>query len=127
MHVGSERFAIIGADNSGVICTKVFRQQGIEMECFEKGSGLGGLRCFENDNDVGGCYRSLHINTSKRVMELSDYPIPSGTPVNEDHHVPLAFTGTPHKVNVTLKKYSRKPEKVFRKHKRRFQQKPNAH
>ncbi|SFA82836.1 Predicted flavoprotein CzcO associated with the cation diffusion facilitator CzcD [Collimonas sp. OK607] len=74
--IRSEGVAIIGAGTSGVVCTKVFRQQGIAVDCFEKGSGLGGLWRFENDNEVGGCYRSLHINTSKRVMELSDYPMP---------------------------------------------------
>lgn len=71
------RVAIIGAGTSGVICTKVLRQQGIEADCFEKGSALGGLWRFENDNGAGGCYRSLHINTSKRVMQVSDYPMPA--------------------------------------------------
>ncbi len=67
---------IVGAGTSGVICAKVFKQKGIDFDCFEKGSGVGGLWRFRNDNGVSSAYRSLHINTSKRMMQLSDYPFP---------------------------------------------------
>ena len=70
------KVCIIGAGTSGVICAKVFKQQGIAFTCYEKGSGVGGLWRFHNDNGVSSAYRSLHINTSKRMMELSDFPFP---------------------------------------------------
>ena len=70
------KICIIGAGTSGVICAKVFKQHGIDFTCYEKGSGVGGLWRFHNDNGVSSAYRSLHINTSKRMMQLSDYPFP---------------------------------------------------
>lgn len=67
------RVCIIGAGTSGVICSKVLKQHGIPFDTLEMGSGLGGIWRFQNDNGVSTCYRSLHINTSKRMMELSDF------------------------------------------------------
>lgn len=73
----AHRVAIIGAGTSGVVCAKVLRQQGLDVQVFEKGSHVGGLWRFGNDNGMSSIYRSLHINTSKRVMQLSDYPMPA--------------------------------------------------
>ena len=67
------KVCIIGAGTSGLITAKVFQEHNIDFDCFEKGSGLGGIWRFQNDNGVSTCYRSLHINTSKRMMELSDF------------------------------------------------------
>jgi cation diffusion facilitator CzcD-associated flavoprotein CzcO len=67
---------IVGAGTSGLICAKVMLQRGLPFDCLEKGSKIGGLWRFGNDNGMSGIYRSLHINTSKRVMELSDFPFP---------------------------------------------------
>lgn len=69
-----KKVCIIGAGTSGVIAAKVFSQQGIDFTIFEKGSGIGGIWRFQNDNGQSTCYRSLHINTSKRMMALSDFP-----------------------------------------------------
>jgi cation diffusion facilitator CzcD-associated flavoprotein CzcO len=73
---GRPRIAIIGAGTSGVICLKTLHQQGLDVQAFEAGSYIGGLWRFGNDNGMSSIYRSLHINTSKRVMEVSDYPMP---------------------------------------------------
>jgi len=67
------RVCVIGAGTSGVICSKVLKQNGIPFDTYEKGSGIGGIWRFKNDNGMSTCYRSLHINTSKRMMELSDF------------------------------------------------------
>lgn len=67
---------IIGAGSSGIVCVRAFAQNNIDFDCFEKGSGIGGLWRFNNDNGTSSAYRSLHINTSKRMMEFSDYPFP---------------------------------------------------
>lgn len=69
--------AIVGAGTSGVVCAKVMRQRGLQVQVFEKGSYLGGLWRFGNDNGMSSIYRSLHINTSKRMMQLSDFPMPA--------------------------------------------------
>ena len=64
---------IIGAGTSGLICAKTLKERGVPFDCFEKSSGIGGIWQFQNDNGMSTCYRSLHINTSKRMMELSDF------------------------------------------------------
>ena len=67
---------LIGAGTSGVIAAKVFKEHHIPYDCFEKGSGIGGIWRFQNDNGMSTCYRSLQINTSQRLMQLSDFPFP---------------------------------------------------
>lgn len=67
------RVCVLGAGTSGVICAKVLKDHGVPVDVYEKGSGLGGIWRFKNDNGQSTCYRSLHINTSKRLMELSDF------------------------------------------------------
>lgn len=74
------KVCIIGAGTSGLICAKVMQQRGIPFDCFEKGSKIGGLWRYKNDNGLNSIYRSLHINTSKRIMELSDFPFPAHMP-----------------------------------------------
>lgn len=64
---------IIGAGTSGLICAKILKERGVPFDCFEKSSDIGGIWQFQNDNGMSTCYRSLHINTSKRMMELSDF------------------------------------------------------
>ena len=71
--MGMTKVCIIGAGTSGLICAKVLKEHGIDFDCFEKSSGLGGIWRFQNNNGMSTCYRSLHINTSKRMMELSDF------------------------------------------------------
>lgn len=79
------KLAIVGAGTSGVVCAKVMRQRGVQVEVFEKGSYVGGIWRFGNDNGMSNIYRSLHINTSKRMMQLSDYPMPPDTAEYPSH------------------------------------------
>lgn len=68
---GSPRKAcIIGAGSSGIAAAKTLRERGIPYDCFEMGSGIGGMWRYDNDNDNGrsSAYRSLHINTSRDTM-----------------------------------------------------------
>lgn len=76
---------IIGAGTSGIITAKVFKEHGVPFDCIEKGSGIGGLWRFQNDNGMSTCYRSLHINTSKRLMELSDFSFRESTAEYPSH------------------------------------------
>ena len=70
---------IIGAGGSGIAAAQVLQARGIDFDCFEKGS-VGGNWRYENDNGMSSAYRSLHINTSRRVMafkivaDAGDYP-----------------------------------------------------
>ena len=75
---GSLRKAcIIGAGSSGIAAAKTLRERGIPYDCFEMGSGIGGMWRYNNDNGRSSAYRSLHINTSRDTMAYSDFPLPS--------------------------------------------------
>jgi dimethylaniline monooxygenase (N-oxide forming) len=75
---------IIGAGSSGIAACKVLAEHGIPWDCFEASSDVGGMWQFGNPYS-SSAYRSLHINTSRRTMEYSDYPMPPGYP-DFPHH-----------------------------------------
>ena len=70
----AEKVCVIGAGSSGIVAAQVLNARGIPFDCFEKGSKVGGNWRFENDNGMSSAYRSLHINTSRRVMAFKTLP-----------------------------------------------------
>lgn len=85
MNRGSDKIAIIGAGSSGIAAAKIFKEAGIAFDCFEKGSALGGNWRYNNDNGLSSAYRSLHINTNRKVMAYSDFPMPDHYPMFPHH------------------------------------------
>lgn len=79
------KVCIIGAGSSGIASAKVLYQKGIDFDCFEKGSKIGGNWLYNNDNGMSSAYKSLHINTSKQMMAYSDFPMPDDYP-DYPHH-----------------------------------------
>ncbi len=71
---------IIGAGSSGVAVGKALKDAGLGFDCFEKGSDLGGMWRYENDNGMSSAYRSLHIDTSRRNLGYSDFAFPEDAP-----------------------------------------------
>jgi dimethylaniline monooxygenase (N-oxide forming) len=71
---------IIGAGSSGVCAGKALKQRGVPFEILEKGSSLGGMWRYENDNGQSSAYRSLHIDTSRKSLGYPDFPIPADLP-----------------------------------------------
>lgn len=71
---------IIGAGSSGVTTAKALLEHGVEFDCFEIGSDIGGMWRYKNDNGMSSAYRSLHIDTSRDNLGYSDFPIPSSHP-----------------------------------------------
>lgn len=71
---------IIGAGSSGVTQAKALKEHGVPFECFEIGSAIGGMWRYENDNGLSSAYRSLHIDTSRKNLGYSDFPIPEHYP-----------------------------------------------
>jgi thioredoxin reductase len=88
---GAERVCIIGAGSSGIAACQVLNARGIAFDCFEKGSAVGGNWRFENDNGMSSAYRSLHINTSRRVMAFKTLPMPDHYPDYPDHFQMAAY------------------------------------
>jgi dimethylaniline monooxygenase (N-oxide forming) len=80
-----DRVCVIGAGSSGIAACQVLGAQGLEYDCFEKGSQVGGNWRYRNDNGQSAAYRSLHINTSRRLMEFAAYPMPESLPDFPSH------------------------------------------
>ena len=87
----TEKVCIIGAGSSGIVAAQVLDAQGIPFDCFEKGSEVGGNWRYENDNGMSSAYRSLHINTSRRVMAYKTLPMPDHYPDYPDHFQMAAY------------------------------------
>jgi dimethylaniline monooxygenase (N-oxide forming) len=79
------RVAVIGAGSSGISSCQVLNERGIEFDCFEVGSEVGGNWRYMNDNGMSAAYRSLHINTSRRSMAYAAYPMPEDLPDYPNH------------------------------------------
>jgi cation diffusion facilitator CzcD-associated flavoprotein CzcO len=82
---------IIGAGSSGITAAQVLQARGIDFDCFENGSQVGGNWRYENDNGMSSAYRSLHINTSRRVMAFKALPMPESFPDYPDHFQMAAY------------------------------------
>ncbi len=86
-----EKVCVIGAGSSGIAAAQVLAARGIEFDCFEKGSEVGGNWRFENDNGMSSAYRSLHINTSRGMMAYRSFPMPKGYPDYPNHFQIAAY------------------------------------
>lgn len=81
MREGSEnRTCIIGAGSSGVTVAKALKEADQSFDIYEKGSQIGGMWRYENDNGRSSCYASLHIDTSRPNLGYSDFPIDPALP-----------------------------------------------
>jgi len=87
----TQKVCIIGAGSSGIAAAQVLDARGIPFDCCEKGSKIGGNWRFENDNGMSSAYRSLHINTSRRVMAFKSLPMPDHFPDYPDHFQMAAY------------------------------------
>jgi dimethylaniline monooxygenase (N-oxide forming) len=81
----AQKVCVIGAGSSGIAACQVLNARGIEFDCFEKGSEVGGNWRYENDNGMSSAYRSLHINTSRGLMAYKTYPMPDDYPDYPNH------------------------------------------
>ena len=63
---------IVGAGSSGIAVAKALAERELMFDCFEKGSDIGGMWRYENDNDLCSAYASLHIDTSRSDLGYSE-------------------------------------------------------
>jgi cation diffusion facilitator CzcD-associated flavoprotein CzcO len=82
---GAEKVCIVGAGSSGLTACQVLAARGIPFDCFEKGSAVGGNWRFENDNGLSSAYRSLHINSGRKIMSFRAFPMPDDYPDYPSH------------------------------------------
>ncbi|WP_437970069.1 NAD(P)-binding domain-containing protein [Sorangium sp. So ce260] len=67
------KHAIIGAGLCGLGVARAFKRSGIPFDVFEADDDVGG-------NWYHGVYETVHIITSKRTTEYSDFPMPADYP-----------------------------------------------
>jgi cation diffusion facilitator CzcD-associated flavoprotein CzcO len=89
MPSSSRRVCVIGAGSSGIASCQVLDARGIDFDCYEKGSGVGGNWRYDNDNGMSSAYESLFINTSREIMEYATFPMPRSYP-DYPHHTQMA-------------------------------------
>lgn len=78
---------MIGAGPSGLCALKALSDAGLSVDCYEKSDKVGGNWVFKNSNGLSSAYRSLHINTSKRRSEFSDFAMPDHYPDYPRHEL----------------------------------------
>jgi thioredoxin reductase len=85
------RVCIVGAGSSGIIAAQVLHARGVDFDCFEVGSQIGGNWRYDNDNEMSSAYESLHINTSRQLMEYAAFPMPEQLPDYPNHRQIAAY------------------------------------
>lgn len=63
------RYCIIGAGAAGLAAIKTLRDQGVQVDCFEKSHHVGGH--WQDD------YEALHLITPKNTSAFDDFPMPA--------------------------------------------------
>ncbi|SEH10409.1 flavin-containing monooxygenase [Thermoleophilum album] len=89
MGTTTPRVCIVGAGSSGIAACQVMQANDIDFDCFERGSNVGGNWRYDNDNGMSSAYKSLFINTSRRMMEYRSFPMPEDYP-DYPHHTQIA-------------------------------------
>jgi dimethylaniline monooxygenase (N-oxide forming) len=74
-----KRVCIIGAGSSGIAAASVLHARGIDFDCFEVGSRVGGNWRYQNDNGMSSAYRS------RQLMEFRSFPMPETLPDYPSH------------------------------------------
>ncbi|HSK54726.1 MAG TPA: NAD(P)-binding domain-containing protein [Jiangellales bacterium] len=69
--------AVIGAGSSGLAVLEALGRDGVEAEAFERGSRIGGMWRYGNDNGMSAAYASLRANVSRRRMQYPSLPMPA--------------------------------------------------
>ena len=80
-----KRIAVIGAGACGLCAAKYLTQAGLDVTIFEIGTQIGGMWCYENDNQRSSAYRTLHINTSRDVTRFHDFDFDPDVQFFPDH------------------------------------------
>ncbi|MFG3338842.1 flavin-containing monooxygenase [Glycomyces sp. NPDC048151] len=73
-----EAVCVIGAGASGLIAVKNLRENGFEVDCYERDTVLGGL--WNPQNQHSPLYPNTHLVTSRSQTEIPDYPMPDDWP-----------------------------------------------
>src|SRR4029450_13346778 len=87
------RVAVLGAGSSGLAAMKGLREQGLAVEGYERGSDVGGLWRYENDNELSAAYASLRTNVSRSRMQYPSFAMPKAYGDFPHHREMAAYLG----------------------------------
>jgi dimethylaniline monooxygenase (N-oxide forming) len=79
------RSCVIGAGPCGLTVGKALLERGLPYDCFDASDDVGGNWYFGNPNGLSSAYRMLHIDSSKKRSQFSDFPMPAEYP-DFPHH-----------------------------------------
>lgn len=82
---------VIGAGFSGLAAARALRQRGLPFTCVDRSTAIGGLWHYSEDADASPAYRSLHLNTSRKVTSFTDFPMPETYPRYPRHDQVAAY------------------------------------
>lgn len=74
------KVCVVGAGPAGLVTTKTLVQAGLDVDCFEMSSAIGGHWVIDNPNGRSSAYASLETNTTLAMSRLSDFEMPSDWP-----------------------------------------------
>jgi cation diffusion facilitator CzcD-associated flavoprotein CzcO len=80
---------VIGAGSAGLAVLRALGESGLAAECVERGSNVGGLWRYENDNGMSSAYASLRTNVSRLRMQYPSFPMPASVG-DFPHHTDMA-------------------------------------
>ncbi|WP_052665194.1 flavin-containing monooxygenase [Nitriliruptor alkaliphilus] len=76
---------VVGGGVAGIAAAKALRERGIAFDAFEKSDRLGGVWSFGNPYGVSAAYDTLCLNSSRKMTEWPDLPMPSHYPDYPSH------------------------------------------
>ena len=76
---------VVGAGPAGLVSAKALLEAGLEVDCYEISSAIGGHWVIDNPNGRAAAYASLETNTTRRMSRLSDFEMPDEAPEFPGH------------------------------------------
>lgn len=83
VHDRGAAVCVIGAGASGLTAVKNLREQGFDVDCYERETSIGGAWNWRHDRSP--VYASTHLISSRPLTQFPDFPMPDGWP-DYPHH-----------------------------------------
>ncbi len=74
------RVAVVGGGVAGIATVRALVERGVEVDAFERSDRLGGVWSAGNPYGVSAAYDTLHLNSSRRMTQWPDLPMPRDWP-----------------------------------------------
>jgi dimethylaniline monooxygenase (N-oxide forming) len=76
---------VVGGGVAGIASTKALVERGVAVDAYERSDRLGGIWSYGNPAGVSAAYDTLCLNSSKRMTEWPDHPMPDHYPDYPTH------------------------------------------